>query len=281
MRLLRLNEVETGSNDRIFTHPRMLALIVWLGVFAAATAMLVYASAGNWKPGYIFGPALLLFLLFTVGFVTARFHPSNWLVCASNTGIYAQYRSYLNYRLPADEPSVVFLSYGEIASAHLVHERVQTPDPSQRSGTQTQFLRYIELELSGDVAPLASALQAEQSEKAPLVKRWYGTTSTLYQDYPVTMATPPFLRIRWDVVPRAEKFLDFLRPHTRIADPVSVTHDFAHLQSLDREAQQEQLRELAARGQIVTAIYTARKLYCCSLVVAKEMVEDLAQKEHF
>jgi hypothetical protein len=279
MRLLRLSEVEISPSDRIFRHPRMLALIVWLAVFAGATTMFLYASAGKWKPGYIFGPALLLFLLFTLGIVTARFHPSNWLARANETGVYVQYRSYLNYQLPSDEPSVVFLSYGEIASTHLIKERVQTPDLSHERGTQTQFLRYVELELSGDTAALAKALLVEQSEKALMVKRWYGgSSSTLYQDYPVTMSTPPFLRIRWDVVPRARKFLDCLRPYTRIGDPVSVTQDFAHLQSLSRDAQQEQLRELAARGQIVTAIYTARKLYGCSLATAKEVVEGFSQQ---
>ena len=39
-----------------------------------------------------------------------------------------QYRSYLNYELSPDDPSVVFLSFGEIASARLIKERVQTSD---------------------------------------------------------------------------------------------------------------------------------------------------------
>ena len=130
MRLLRLSEVEIGPNDRVFRHPRIPALIVWLGLFCGAAAMFLYALAGKWKPGYVFGPAILPFLLLTLRFVTARFHPSNWLVRVNETGLSAQYRSYLNYRLPADEPSVVFISYSEIASARLVRERVQTPDPS-------------------------------------------------------------------------------------------------------------------------------------------------------
>ena len=276
MRLLRLSEVELSPNDRVFRHPRMRALIVWLAVFCGAAAMFFYALSGKWKPGYIFGAAILLFLLLTLRFVTARFHPSNWLVRANETGIYAKYRSYLNYQLPADEPEVVFISYGEIASARLVRERVQTPDPSHNGAIQTQFLRYIELELSGNTAPLADALQAERSEKAPMEKRWYGSGSTLYRDYPVTMTTPPFLRIRWDVVPRTSEFLDYLRPYTGIAEPVSLTPDFTRLQFISREEQQKQLRDLAARGQLVTAIYIARKLYGSTLVEAKQMVEGLA-----
>jgi hypothetical protein len=262
----------------------MRALIVWLGGFGATAALFFNAYSGKWPPGYVFGSFLLLFVLLTLRMVTARFHPSNWLVRMNETGIYVQYRSYLNYDLPADEPSVVFLSLGEIASARLVKERVETPDPAKPGTTQTQYLRYVELELSGDAALLAEALQAESGEPAPLKKRWYGTSSTLYRDYPVTMTptttTPPtFLRIRWDVVPGAHRFLDALRPYTVIADPVSLTQDFTNLKSLNREDQQKQLRELTARGQTITATYAARQLYGCSLGEAKELVDSLRKNE--
>ena len=279
MRLLRLRDVEIGLNDRVFRHARVRALIVWLAGFAATMALFFQAYTGKWKPGYIFGSFLLLFVLLTLRMVTARFHPSNWLVRMNDTGIYLQYRSYLNYELPADDPSVVFLSLGEIASARLVKERVETPDAAKPGGAQTQYLRYIELELSGDTAPLAEALQAERGEQAPLEKRWYGTSSTLYRDYPATMTGPTFVRIRWDVVPGAHKFLDALRPYTVIADPVSLTQDFTRLKSLSREDQQQKLRELAARGQTVTAIYAARKLHACSLGEAKEMVDSLRENK--
>ena len=275
MRLLRLQEVATGSMDRVFRHSQMRALIAWLAGFAATAAFFFGAYTRKWPPGYFFGSFLLLFVLLTLRMVTARFHPSNWLVRMNETGINVQYRSYLNHELPPDDPSVVCLSLGEIASARLVKERVETPDSANRSATQTQYLRYIELELSGDTALLADALRSERGEQAPLKKRWYGSSSTLYQDYPVTMTSPPFLRIRWDVVPGAHKFLDALRPYTVIADPVSLTQDFTRLKSLNREEQQKQLRELAARGQTITAVYAARELYGCSLGEARELVDSL------
>jgi len=103
MRLLRLQDVKIGLNDRVFRHARLRALIVWLAGFAATTALFFNAYTGKWKPGYIFGSFLLLFVLLTLRMVTARFHPSNWLVRMNETGIYVQYRSYLNYELPADD----------------------------------------------------------------------------------------------------------------------------------------------------------------------------------
>src|ERR1700691_6607909 len=131
MRLLRLQDVEIGPNDGLFRHSRLLALIVWLAGFAVNTALFLHAYMGKWPPGYLFGSFLLLFLLLTLGMVTARFHPSNWLVRMNETGIYVQYRSYLNHQLPANDPSVVFLSFSEIASALLIKDRVETPNAAK------------------------------------------------------------------------------------------------------------------------------------------------------
>src|ERR1700746_1904989 len=101
MRLLRLQDVEIGPKDRIFRHARLRALVVWLAGFAAAAALFFKAFTQKWPPGYIFGPILLLFLLLTLRFITARFHPSNWLVRMNETGIYVQYRSYPDVEVPA------------------------------------------------------------------------------------------------------------------------------------------------------------------------------------
>jgi len=235
MRLLRLREVEIGPDDRVYRHAPLRALVVWLAALTATLAMFFKAFTGRWPIGYFFGLFLLLFVLATRKMVTARFHPSNWLVRMNETGIYVQYRSYLNEELPSDDPTVVFLSLGEIASARLIKERVETPDPA-KGGTQIRFLRHVELELSGNTAALADALQAERGEGAPMKKRWYGgSTSTLYRDYPCVLVTPTSLRIHWDVVPGTHKFLEALRPFTMIAEPVSLSQDFTHLKFLSRE----------------------------------------------
>lgn len=276
MRLLRQDEVEIRGNDRVFRYSRVHAVAVALIVLAIAGWVAFHAYTAAWKPGYYIAAAIILFLDLMRRFVTARFRTSNWLVRLNDLGVYVQFRSYLNYHLPAEDLTVVFIPFGEIRSARLIKERVTVPDPQGHNRTETQFLRYVELELAGDTAPLASALEAERTEQAPKEKRWYGTSSTLYNDYPVRMESPTLLRIHWQVVPGSHKFLDALRPYTTIAETVSVSQDFSHLQSLSRDEQQKQLRELAARGQTINAIYTARKLYGCSLAEAKNMTEGLA-----
>jgi len=87
MRLLRLQDLEIGPRDRIFRHSPMRALIVWLAGFAATAAFFFNAYTRKWPPGYFFGSFLLLFVLLTLRMVTARFHPSNWLVRMNETGI--------------------------------------------------------------------------------------------------------------------------------------------------------------------------------------------------
>src|SRR5437763_8213457 len=119
-------------------------------------------------------------------FFTACLRPTILLVRMNDDGMFIQFRSYLNYHLPAEDLTIVFVSFGEIRSARLIRERVTAPDP-QGHGTTTQFLRYIELELAGAVARLATALEAEITEKAPMEKRWYGKSSTQSQDQLVGM----------------------------------------------------------------------------------------------
>ena len=57
--------------------------------------------------------------------------------------------------------------------------------------------------------------------------------------------------------------------------PVSLTQDFTRLKSLSRDDQQKRLRELAARGEVITATYAARQLYGGSLAEAKQTVNSL------
>jgi hypothetical protein len=275
MQLLRLADVDTNPRDQVFAYSRVNAVLVALIVLLAAGWLLSHAVSTHWKPGFYIAGVILLFLFLMRGFITARFRPSNWLVRMNDIGLYIQFRSYLNYRLPADDVTVVFISFQEIRSARFIRERVRVPDSQGR--TSTQFLRYVELELAGNTEALAKALDAEATEKAPPEKRWYGTSSTLYEDHPVHMESPPYLRIRWQAAPGPHKFLNALRPYTTIADPVSLSQDFDNLGGLSREEQQRRLRELHRRGETIAAIYLARKLYGCSMEEARAIVEGTPQ----
>ncbi len=275
MRLLRLSDVETDRNDRVFEYSRFRALLIACVEPGATAALLLRAFVMHWNAGYYLAAVLIFFAALTRRFITARFRPSNWLVRMNDLGMFIQFRSYLNYHLPAEDLTVVFLSYGEIRSARLLRERAQVPDAEGHSATQIR--RYVELDLAGDTAELAKALDAEMTEKAPVEKSWYGSSSTLYEDHPVRMESRPLLQVRWQAVPRAQKFLDALRPYTSIADPVQIAQDFLHLDSLSPAEQQKRLRELAEKGEIISAVYLAQRLYGCGLAEAREKIEKLRQ----
>jgi hypothetical protein len=278
MVLLRLSDVNVSLRDRVFYYSRIRAVVFAFVALGATGALLFRAVSAHWKPGYYLAAVILFLGLFLKRMVTARFRPSNWLVRINDTGLFIQFRSYLNYHLPAQDLTVVFLSYGEIRSARRVCERARVSDSQGKNATQVRH--YVELELGGDIQPLVKALQAELAEKAPSEKRWYGSSSTLYQDHPVRMLSAPFLQLRWQVVPRAPKFLDALRPYTIISDPVSMSEDFVHLQALSPEEQKKRLRELKERGDSVAAIYMARRIYGCGLEQACSIVDNLHDDAH-
>lgn len=274
MRLLRLSEVANGPGDRMFAYPRSWALVFVFAMLSGSVgAVILGLKTKSSVLYYVAGVVLLLLLLFR-DFVAAPFRPTNWLVRMTPAGLYIKFRSYLNYRLPDSDPTVVFIPYEEILSARLVRTRAVVYGPGGRS---VQTLRYVELELASDVVALEKALKAELARHAPQEKRWYGTTSTLYNDYPLSILSSPFLQVKWSVRPGASEFLDALRPHTTIAQPVSVSETFAKLKALTREEQEKSLRELDRRGNTVAAVYMARRLFGCGLIEATTLVEGWRQ----
>ena len=272
MQLMRAADVPQTERDLVFRMSRLHAVLTVL----ACLGFCVWFILHTWphpKIAYWVSGVILMFLLLLHRLVTNRFHPLNWLVRVGDEGLFIHFRSYLNDHLSPDDPTVVFLSYSEIRSTRLVRERVTKPDMNH--GSTTEIQHWVELELATDTAALVDALGTERGRPAAMEKRWYGTSSTLYLDYPVQMQTPPFLRVRWQVVPRSAVLLDALRPRVEIAPEVKVSEDFFALQNLPAAEQEKRLRELNERGQTMAAIYMARRLYGCNLTEATNLVNGL------
>lgn len=115
MRVICLHDVETSPHDRIYRHSRMQSLLVAVVAVLAALALLVHSFNAEWTPGYYFAAAIGLFLALMHRFITACFRPSNWLVRMNEMGVFIQFRSYLNYHLPAEDKTVVFIPFHEKA----------------------------------------------------------------------------------------------------------------------------------------------------------------------
>jgi len=272
IRLMRENDVPTTTRDLVFRASRLYAILFVLVCLGACAAMIVSDHPRAPFSYYISGLTVLTLLLMR-RLVIARFHPSNWLVRTADDGLFIHFRSYLNDRLSAEDSTVVFLAYSDIRSARLVRERLRTLDSD---GTKTETHRLVELELAIDPTPLAQALATECARPGTPEKRWYGSSTTLYRDYPVLMQSPPFLRVAWRAVPGATAFLDGLRPRVEIAPAVNISEDFANLQGLTREQQEQRLRDLNQRGHTIEAVHLARQLYGMDLTQASKFVEELS-----
>jgi hypothetical protein len=272
MQLLREAEVPKNENQIVFCASRLNAFIFLAICFGGCTALIVLHWPSS-RAADCISAAIILFLFLGRRVITARFHPLNWLVRIADDGLYLHFRSYLNEGMPVEDPTVVFLRFAELRSACYVREKVRTQD--NHGGTQTAAHCWVELELGVDPAPLATALDTEYSRPGVVQKKWYGSSTTVYRDYPVLMQKPAFVRIAWQVVPRASELLGILSRYIETRPDVKLTEDFAHMQGLPREQQEKRLRELNRRGETMAAVYIARRLYGYNLTQATNFVKGL------
>src|SRR5262245_51728832 len=193
MQILPAADVPVTERDRVFRASRGRA-IVFVLLLAGLATMLAWLG---WRRGsalslYLLG-ALVFWALILGRLVLARFRPSNWLVRVGDGGLYIQFRAFLNHHFPADDPTVVFVAFGEIRSARLVRHRRVVPShdtDSPRGGRTEIRRREVELELGVDSGALARALADEAARQAPRQRRAYGWSAIKYRHEPVRLAAP-------------------------------------------------------------------------------------------
>jgi hypothetical protein len=274
MLLMRSADVPLNERDRVFRYSPTRALI--------ATFVTICTGGGlallGWQRGsglaYYLAGVLVVGLFLLRRFIVARFLRSNWLVRMSDDGLFIQFRSYLNYHFPPEDPTVVFVPHREIRSVRLVRERRNLPD-QRGAGSSMRFRRMVEFELAGESGPLARALADERAKPSPKEARWYGYSGTKYKHYPMSLVSATRLRLEWGIVPGPAVFLHAMRRHTDVLTPVRVVQDYDGLEALSREEQETRLLELAESGQTMAAIGLARRLYSYNLTEARAFVEGL------
>lgn len=277
LQIMRESEVPVSPGDRLYRASPVRAAVVALIVIGFCAFLIIGQWPQRWV-GLVFGSVILCFLYLFRRLITARFLPSNWLVRATDTGLFIHLRSYLNYHMAVEDPTVVFILYSEIRSARMIREWIAVPDPMQPNRTSTQTRRWIELELAIDPASLVTAIDTECARPAVWENNWYGKSATLYRDYPVVMQRPPFLRIKWQVTPSPKAFLKMLAPHVRVEPKVSIGTSFVNLNELPRDQQERRLRELDRRGRTIDAVYIARNLYSLDLSGATKFIDTLRER---
>lgn len=285
MQLLRERDVPNNEHDRVFRYSRINVSIAYAAFFGGTIALFAMGVRKRVVVLSLFALVIAALLYLTKRFLVARFRPSNWLVRATESGIYVKFRSYLNYHFSADDLTVAFIPYREITAARVARETVEKLDLALRlEGSRInrpssyQQRKTAELELSCDTTTLAAALLDEGARPGPREKRWYGSTSMRANHQPVLLEHATRLRIVWECVPRIAKFLAALSSHVRVE--ASVKRDWSHeaIQELDRPALERRIAELARSGKMREARLQTRLHFAYDSDQTRQFIERLLQQ---
>jgi len=286
MQLYRERDVPANDHERVFRYSRTSATVVYALLFGGAIALFANGVRQRIPPLEFFGLLLAVGVFLAKRFLVARFRPSNWLVRATDGGVYVKFRSYLNYHFSADDITVAFIPYREITAARVVRETVEKLDLSPRiDGSRSnrsasyQQRKTAELELSCDTTALAAALLEEDARPGPTEKRWYGSTSTRANHHPVMLEKSTRLRIVWECVPRIGRFIAALSSHVKVdATGIRIWSNEA-IQELDRPALERQIAELARAGKMREARLQTRLHFAYDNAQTQQFIEQLLRKQ--
>src|SRR5262249_20988645 len=116
MRLLRASEMAPVPEGREFYYSRARAVVFIAALLAASAGFLILGRMRSSPLSYYMAALAGLSLLLGRSYIAARFRATNWLVRLNGQGVWIKFRSYLNYKLPDTDPTIVFIGYSEIRS---------------------------------------------------------------------------------------------------------------------------------------------------------------------
>jgi hypothetical protein len=227
------------------------------------------------------GAFSLLFALISTSIFRAARRETNWLVRIRGSRVLIKFRSYQNWKMPAEnDVQVVELSPAEIEFVRERRER-QVSEGMDQHGTEVA--RRVEMEIGvkgGDTSELEKALAEDR--KRPGWGNEHHRSKSL--DYPVA-AGDGVIRVMWKnnssrVTPGIKRALTELGAVAVVREIESGVEDYSvsALKRLSEEEQRKRLGDLARRD-LMGATMTAKTLYGCSLGEARERVEKFVSGE--
>jgi len=269
MKILRDDEVpdQTGLNEHRETDWRGLAfglLLTPLALGIMAAPRIEGGIKAGWGLALPLGLGLLMTIFPYIGFRSfwGSRRPEAWRLRWSPEGIYMRFRSYHNWRFPADMATVFYLPRREVAWLRLHYASLDKPDETGDWGHQRLKTKGLEIGLKNlDPAPLADALRAERRHRHRGLR---------VNDEPVKLTAEGTLTVD---LRRAKQLLE---PLTRYYPTGLEEHRegkaFADMSQSERE---DHILDLAGAGDKIAAIKAARQVYDCDLTEAKTLVEGL------
>ncbi len=255
--------------------------ILVVGIIWGGLAFLLFLRAEGSLPEELQGIAFyslaafgLLFGLLMFPVVGITFRRSNWLVRAGRDWLLIKIRSDSNAKLPEPHPIAVSLRYEEVEWARWTREVVTRHGLNSLSGSQGQKIHILDLKLRVDREALESlrkTVDAELAFKPP-------AGHTLAHHYPVRL-DGDVLRVqwRWFLRPTIPRLLNEVGREFAVEKPLDLTKDFTR--EIPKAEIDDEVLELARRGETLAAIGLAQKSYGMSLTEAKAFVEGLVGRD--
>jgi hypothetical protein len=278
MKFYRIGEIPARSDDQVFkTSPT--GPFIWFIVFSGIGIALLLLGIGGAKiyglhqpPVFFIYAGAAFFGLFgwiCLGQFRACMKPTNWLLRCNGSGVIIKYRSFQNWRFPAEDEQVVGFDYSEIAWARTVRERRTSLDLAGKR--QSQVFDYLDFCLANaDTAALEAHLQAEQKAEPP------GRFKTITRDYPVEVLPGGMVQVRWNGIrPSPKKAIQYLSRHLRVAAADSTKVDLTPRSNPGPGEEDAKILKLARSGDRIGTVNLARRIYGSTLTEAVAFVEKL------
>lgn len=268
MRLCEPHDVPRYGVENTYRHPRATPLLVFAAsaAFMAGWTLFMHARGSSFV---LYLPALAAAVVagYTLAGAWAAFRSSNWLLKSAQDGLYIQFRSFLNRRLPDDGPTVVHFPPTDIEGVRVTREQLTLPN--RDGGDMITTLTFIDIVLhTGDTAGLREALRRERTQVSATA--WRGAT---HLQFPVRIPEPNVIRIHWTAQTSADRAADYLSARYGRLEDKTIIREPWH--ALEPEGQEALIVDLCERGEVVTAMRLAQLRYDLNAREARRFVKEL------
>jgi hypothetical protein len=282
MELITLQAIDNSRPASRFKHSPLSNLVMAL-IFLSITLGIVWWYHTSELPLVILlisGGGCALFSLICFATFKKSLAPENWILSLSPQVVLIKFRSYLNAHFPQEDPQVAQFQLTEIESACMTKQTIKAP--GSKNTPTTSFHTFLDLHITGqDLPSLKEQLKYERNVKMGTKGR-FGTTSTKFSHYPVSVVGQQTVRIEWRsptdrVTPGIKAAIKQLsRLGVRIEPSKKEVLDFTKT-AMDQAAMEDQILQLAERGNLLQATKLTRRTLGLSLTESKAFVEDLLQ----
>jgi len=277
MTFYKLDQVTVSRDDQVFKASptsQIIGLIMTSGVILTLLALAIRCGIHRQiVPAFFccaFAGMFGLFALNSYGSSRASRMPTNWLLRCHARGLLIHYRSYRNWRFPADTPQVVGWDYPEIAWVRVAKERRIVPSMTQQGNrSETHFMTFVELGLvNPDTTELEEHLSADRNLSVGV--------GLVVGDYPVQVLPGGIVQMSWSGMhPSAHQAVECLGRHVKIAEMDHRVVDLTHHSKAPPEEERQKILQLVRSGDVIAAVTMAQRVHGYSLTEAHAFVEKL------